>query len=286
MLDIDIKEEGRAGLLYAKDANGKTIEAEDGITGVLYFCPECGCQVHHVQTQKGNHLFARNPGEQHTSSVCITYEQLKVKHAFYEDPLKFIRSLCYVTPREKHEGGGRNGTTGNNVKGSTTTLSMPHFRSLAQISKEIAILDGSTTKNGHPIHDYVLTYKNASEVFRHGSALGARIVLCRFKYDDRRNQALIFELFTRDLSVKFRLVFPKRQDFLSYRDKFLERYEADDGTTKYRKKNDVQDVLIACDDWELLPRSSCRGICFSKTCDNCIGMYQCIFTNPKQIYLI
>ena len=285
MLDIDIKEEGRAGLLYAKDANGKTIEAEDALTGALYYCPICNCKVHHIKTQSGTHLFGRNPGEVHTNSVCITYESLKVKHTFFGlDPLKFIRSLCYVTPRKKREDG--DGTTSNNTKAGTSTQSTSQFRSLAQIAKEIEIIDGSTTKDGHPIHEFVLTFKNVSKVFSRGYALGARIVLCRFKYDDKKNKALVFELFTREQSVKFRLIFPNKKDFLTYRDKFMEVYEEEDGTTKYRKKNDVQDVLIACDNWELLPRSSCRNICFARSCDKCLGIYQATFTNPKQIYLI
>ena len=105
-----LKEEGRAGLLYALDANRNNIPAEDAFTGEKYRCPVCDCEMHVCRTPSGKHIFARNAGKQHTDGRCISYESKSIKHTFDNlNPERFIESLCHVSPKKGNPPNGNGG---------------------------------------------------------------------------------------------------------------------------------------------------------------------------------
>lgn len=291
---MQLKEDGRAGLLYALDAYGNNISAENSITGEKYRCPVCTCSMHPCTTKSGKRIFARNPGSQHTDGRCISYESKSIKHSFDTlNPEKFIESLCRVSPREKGKNerniiDPRNAICSNNeFRDIDEDIKSSPFASLKQIAEEIDFLDGSISQNNHKISDFVLTYKSAHQVFQENNYdLGARIIYCRYKIFKSNRNALLFDLFSSGFTVRFCLLFHKKREFIANRDKFGDFCEAENGTTKFIKKHEAQNVLIACDNWDFIDRQSCNNTCGKKDCSKCYGMYQAVFTNSKQIYLI
>ena len=289
-----LKEDGRAGLLYAIDTNGKYISAINAINGEKYNCPVCGCMMHVLTTKTGKRIFARNPGAQHTDGRCISYESKSNKHSFDDlEPERFIEGLCRVVPKKKdHDPTDVRKSIGSTseTNGTEEDIKISPFSSLKQIAEEIDFLDGNISQGNHTITDFVLTFKSAPQFFasEKNRDLGARIVYCRFCAPENKSNALLFDLFSMNngIYVRFCLIFSDKKKFIEYRDKFGNFGELDNGATGFIKKHTVQDVLIACDNWELIDRQYCKNNCRKEKCGDCYGMYQAVFTNSKQIYLI
>lgn len=290
-----IKDSGRASLPYAVDETNNMISAENAISGGKYFCPVCRCSMHVTTTRSGVRVFARNPRIQHTNAQCINYEAKNTKHSFDKlEPENFIGSLCRVSQRIPSSGGAQGGGGSQPGTDETDDVKYASFTSLKQISEEIDFLDGGLTQGNHKISDFVLTYKSARQVFRASRyQLGARIVFCRYKAFDAKRQAILFDLFSKsnrpeipDLSVRICLVFPNKTDFAHWRDQFGSFAEDENGRRIFKRKYDAQDVLIAFDDWQFIERPACVDCCGKHICDKCYGMYQAVYTNPKQIYLV
>lgn len=288
-----LKEDGRAGLLYAVDNSGKFISAVNAVNGEKYNCPVCGCMMHILTTKTGKRIFARNPGAQHTNGRCISYESKSNKHSFDNlEPEKFIEGLCRVVPKKKEpDSNDAKKAVGTilDTNGAEDDIKISPFSSLRQIAEEIDFLDGSVPQGDHIITDFVLTYKSASKFFSEKNRdLGARIVYCRFNAPENKSNTLLFDLFSinKGIYVRFCLIFSDKKRFVEYRDKFGRFGELENGSTGFIRKHNIQDVLIACDNWELIDRQYCKNNCRKDKCGDCYGMYQAIFTNPKQIYLI
>lgn len=284
-----IKEEGRAGLLFALDAQENYVAAEDAISGEKYFCPVCKCKMHAATSPKGKRYFARNAGEQHTSGKCISYERNQQKHTFDGlDLEKFIVGLCRVaSTKEGGDGTGSGGSGGNNSGESDgDEIKVAPFTSLKQIANEMDYLDANR------VSEFLLTYRNAKKVFKGKSYdLGARIVHCRYAAYKGESNALLFDIFCKNydsttFSVRFSLVFVNKKVFQEYLKKFGEFRPMENGTSRFVKKHEVQDVLLACDNWEFIHAPNCKRNCGKKECGKCYGMYQAVFSNTKQIYLI
>lgn len=289
----NLKEENRAGLLYAIDANGEIVSAENANPGERYRCPVCNCEMHVCRTPSGKHIFARNPGKHHTDGKCISYESKSIKHTFDTlNPEKFIESLCRVSSKNGNQNVTKPRNTNDSTPGSSDLdedIKISSFSSLRQINEELDYLDGSITHANHKISDFVLTFKSAPQVFQGSNyELGARIIYCRYIGFDSDRNALFFDSFNYSFTVRFCLLFPKKSEFIAYRKKFGDFCEAENGATRFIKKHEVQDVLIACDDWHFIDRQSCNSyyVCRKADCSKCYGMYQAIFTNSKQLYLI
>lgn len=284
-----IKEEGRAGLLFALDTQENYVAAEDAVTGEKYLCPVCKCKMHVVTSPKGKRYFARNAGEQHTNGKCISYERSQQKHTFEGlDLEKFILGLCRVTPKKDvGDGAGSGGSgEGDSEESDDDEIKVTPFTSLKQIANEMDYLDANK------VSDFLLTFRNAERALRVKSInLGARIVLCRYAAYKGESNALLFDLFCKrngstTLALRLCLVFPNKKDFLKYREKFGQLRPVENGTTQFVKRHKEQDVLIACDSWEYIPTPNCKGNCGKRECGKCYGMYQAVFSNAKQIYLI
>jgi hypothetical protein len=286
-MSILLKNKNRAGLLYAIDANGKIIHAENAKAGVRYKCPVCGCDMHVSTTQTGKRIFVRYPGTEHTNSTCITYESKLIRHTFDDiDPEKFILSLCRASTKK----GDQNITEHSNANGSTRgspdsdeDIKTSPFTSLKQIDEEYFFINGYADQGQHKISDIVLSYKSDPEVFLgENHDLGARIIRCLyFKYHPNKN-ALLFDLFSKanDYSVVICLFFPNERHFKEVRKKFVYQKEQENGTSKYVK----HEALIAYDKWRFINKKDCKNLCGKTSCGNCKGMYQAIYKNPKQIY--
>ena len=284
----EFKEEGRAGLLFALDAQDNYVSAEDAVSGEKYFCPGCKCRMHVVTSRLGKRFYARIAGEQHTNGKCFSYERSK-KHSFEKlVPLTFITELCRVTP--KKDGGNATGSKGSGAGDfgapDDDEFKVAPFTSLKQIANEMDYLDANK------VSEFLLTFRNAKNVFMgKGYALGARIVHCRYAAYKSDSNALLFDLFCKNhdstmFSVRFSLIFVSKKVFQEYLKKFGEFRPMENGTSRFVKKHEAQDVLLACDNWEFIPVPNCKGNCGKKECGKCYGMYQAVFSNPKQIYLI
>ena len=295
----NFKEEGRAGLAYAYDDHGIYTSAENAERGKQYRCPICDCPMHLTRTKRGKLFFARIPGQVHTNIACITKERRGQERSFEGlDPERFIASLCYVSPRNARP---RNpidvdGNTDHQNGDMPTTkdvdddFSLRKFENLKQIAESgVEHLNANDMQGGHKVSEFLMTYRYAGYFFGNPNfKLGARIVYARYAFYDAKGQALVFTLYTKQLSVKFRVEFLKRSDFRRYREKFGEFMVSENNKTVFRKKTHNQDVLIASDKWIFIEKSRCRDICSSneKYCKSCSGMYCARFTSSKQIYII
>ncbi len=294
----NIKEEGRAGLLYAYDSSHRYTSAEEAKTGEKYTCPICNCSMHVTTTKSGKKIFARDPKRPHTDPICITIEQKGKIHTFTKlDPQKFITSLCQIAPRKAGPGvppppGGPN--PGPDVPhplvGNEDDLEEKSFSSLKQIAEAgIDHLDPDDRQGQYKVSDFIMTYKYASRFFSNPTfELSERIIYARFAWEDYETNSLIFTLFTREkASVKFRLVFLNKKDFLEWRNKFGKWGEDEKGKAKFIKHHEKQEVLIASDNWVKL-EDDCHRCCNGNKeyCKSCYGMYQATFINKKQLYLI
>lgn len=286
-----LKEDGAAGLLYALNANGEVVPARNGVSGEKYSCPVCNCPVHLRVTQSGKHIFARYPGCQHTDGRCITYEAMPQKHTFDNmDPEQFIISLCRRIPEKERAVHESQNTNDNSTRAGNEEedIKILNFTSLKQIYNEIMFLDGGVTQRNNKISDYVVTHKSFLQVFRErGIDLGARIIHCRYSGFESKHNALLFDVFDmkQGVFVRFSLLFTKKDDFIKYRDKFVEFRRAENGTAKFYNLHEAQDVLLACDEWAYIGNQNCKNNC-QKSCEKCRGMYQAVFTNSKQLFLI
>ena len=288
-----LKEDGAAGLLYAINANGEVVPARNGVSGEKYSCPVCNCSVHLRVTQSGKHIFVRYPGSQHTDGRCISYEAMPKKHTFDNvDPEKFILSLCRRVPEKNKAVHESKESTENHahVSSDEDDIKTLNFTSLKQIYNEIDFLDGSITQGNYKISDYVVTHKSFLQVFHDkGIDLRARIIHCRYSGFDAKHNALLFDVFDKKqrVFVRFSLLFTKKEDFIKYRDKFGEFRRAENNTVKFYKLHEAQDVLLACDEWAFIGNQNCKNNCQKdSSCEKCRGMYQAVFTNSKQIFLI
>lgn len=295
----DIKREGRAGLFYAYDETHQYTSADEAVSGAKYTCPICGCRMHLTATRSGRRIFARNPKETHRNSLCITIERKGVERTFRDlDPEEFITSLCRTVSRrqkgsEGPDGSGKRGPTVGPIPTEDDKESkLAVFSSLKQIAESgIDFLDPDDTQGSYKVSDFVMTYKYGMTYFTDPDfELGARIVYARFMACDDRDMAILFFMFdtTTKRSVKFRLLFTSKREYQAVRKKFGEYVISENGTTKFQKRFTEQNVLIACDEWRFIGKEDCRMFCFPKEefCLPCCGMYQAIFTNPKQLYLL
>lgn len=288
-----IKTEGMAGLLYTRNLCGDYVAADSAIKGDSYKCPFCDCDMHVTKSSAGMKYFARNPGSVHTHAICISVESKKVQHSFDGlNPSKLIGGLCHVSPRggTSRESGNALDPGGNSEGGHDPEIKNNKFSSLKQIyDAGIYYLNPDDQQGEHKVSEYIITFKYGHQFFTNPDfRLGCRIVMARYDGFDSKAQSIIFSQFNSDYSVKFRLVFTKKSDFKIIRDKFAVFAEDEQtGKTILVKKHMVQDVLIACDNWEYVSRGICSGNCsYSYNCERCCGMYQAVFTSKKQLYLI
>lgn len=292
-----IKEEGRAGLIYAYDSDGKLTHANDSINGHKYTCPICGCGMHPTTTKGGKRIFARNSGEVHTNPICISIESNQVKHSFEKlTPESLMTSLCYTTPRKKGTSGGGPVNPepggGGSVGGDDGEIKSVPFSSLKQIAEAgLDYLKADDMQGEYKISDFIMTYKFAGEFFKDPQfSLGARIIYARYAWVSASTQSIVFSMYSKrdDFSVRIRLIFQKKNEYKKYRDKFGKYKENESGKTVFVNHNADQYVLIASDNWAFIPKNHCPKYCLSKDgyCDKCCGMYQAVFTSTKQIYLI
>ena len=296
--NLNLKEEGKAGLFYAIDQSGNYVASDQAPAGCKYKCPVCGCAMHLTTTRYGKKIFARDSGREHTNPICKTIEDKKRCYSFKDlEPEDFITSLFRVSSKKAssehpdHAGSGSNERAA--VSKDDKEMTIASFSSLKQIAESgLNILNPDAKQGEHKISEYIITYKYAHQFFSDPSfELGARIVYARFSWTDSNNNVLIFRMFMNDAkrsSVKFRLLFTKKSEFRQYRDKFVTLVENEVGKTVLKKKYTAQDVLIACDDWYFIDKDSCSYNCNynDKYCKSCLGMYQAIYTNSKQIYLL
>lgn len=287
-----IKKDGKAGLLYAYNTQGVLVSADDAVPGVKHTCPVCGCDVHRTSTRTGTRIFARYPGHIHTNSKCQTLERNAIKRSFKNlDPEQFIMSLCHTTPR----GGGKtkgpeNPGPGPNGVDDDEEFKVISFSSLKQIAESATEYLKAHDKQGdYSVCDYILTYKYAAGFFSDPSFnLGSRIVYARYLWNDSKTQSIFFIMFFKGgFAVRFQLIFMDKKEFKKYRNKLCEFKESNTGKTICIKRHKNQDVLIASDNWAHITKNQCFKLCSSyDNCEKCYGMYQAVFTSPKQIYLI
>ena len=283
-----LREEGRAGFLYAVDSHGNKISSEEAITGDKYFCVLCGCPMHVFKTKTGRHFFGRNPNSVHSNPQCKQYEEKAIKHTFIGDPKVFIGSkFVRVTPRrERVVNEKSNEQHSSMMKNDTEVDTFKSFSSLKQVYEEMLFLDGDMPIGEYKVSDFVITYRTAYRILSNDSDLGARIVYCRYDKADRNSLSLVFWLFSKydDFSVKFCLMFKKQTDFKHYFEMFETKVE-ENGKYIWKKKAGKNEVLIAFDNWSYIEKPRCRIKCGRKTCDKCLGLYQADFQNPKQFFV-
>lgn len=292
---IKIKNDNEAGLLYAYDSENNYVPATEAKPHIPYSCPYCGIRMHPTTTRSGRRIYAKNPGQVHCNPACLTIEAKGVEHTFDGvNPNKLFVSLCYATPRKKDDKGKKDAETPPSSSSTDTKLSdtcgtpVP-FSSLKQIAESgIEILNSDDKQGDYKVSDYLMTYKYAKKFFTNPNfTLGGRIVYARFSFSDYKLSSLVFSLYSgTDFCVKFRVIFTSRRDFVTYRGKFEEYIEDENGRTKFRKRYKKQDVLLVSDDWRRIDKIRCNDCCFFKNCNSCWGMYQVSFTNSKQLYLI
>lgn len=287
-----LKTENGAGLFYALDSNDNNTSAKDAIKGLEYRCPECYCAMHLRRTNSGKYIFARNAHEEHKTERCKSYETKQIKHSFDgSSPEDMITKFCSLSLSN----GERNITEPRSTKDrgkesidSDAEVKISSFTSLKQIADELVFLDGSTTHGKYKISDFVVTFKSARQVFQEGVKyeLGARIIHCRYKSFSSKHNVLVFDMFFSGITVRFFLKFHSTEEFRDYRNKFGYFGIAENGTTKFLRHHEVQDVLIASDEWILIEnRKDCNDICFRTNCCNCHTVYQAFFNSPRQIFL-
>ena len=293
--EVELKKDGLAGLFYNRNSAGELVNAEDAKKGEKYTCPVCGCRMHPTTTPTGKKIFARNPGEVHGNPICATIDKKRIKHSFAGlSPDDFISSLCYKSPRRKAPGGDGPVSPGPNGGGGGNTIEIKNmpFSSLKQIAESgIDHLNPDDRQGEYKISDFIITYRFGGRFFKNPLfSLGARIVYARYIGFDSNSQSIIFAMYGQqeNYSVRFKLLFPKKNDFLKYRDQFGHFSENSVGKTVFTKNHDEQDVLIACDSWNNIGKDRCSKYCrFSeKYCKNCCGMYQAVFTSKDQMHLI
>lgn len=293
-----LKDAGKAGLYYAYDSNGHYTPADQAIVSIPYYCPICGVAMHVTTTKKGKKIFIRYPHKLHINSICYTIERKRIEKTFETlDPVKFITSLCYSTPRKKTPpppGGSTKPVIDidpdEDPESEETDSKLAAFTSLRQIAESgISYLGPNDVQGDHLVSDFILTFRYAEKFFSKDSfILGARIVYARYMWHSRKDKSIVFAMFNRNFSVKFRIHFPKTADYNKYRDKIGESTIDTKGKTIFKKRHKDQDVLIASDDWCRLDLSQCSKMCTGNDsyCRICKGMYQATFTSSKQIYLL
>ena len=292
----EIKEDGRASLAYAYDINNVYTAASQAISGVPYSCPFCGCPIHLVISKTGKRFFVRNPKHMHTNPTCITIESKGKEHTFADlDPEQFIMSLCHVTPRPKKttpkDPDGIESGSPTKTPSIDDDFALVRFSSLKQIAEAgVDHLKAEDVQGSHRISDFIITYKYAEALFAQPDfTLGSRIVYARYSYSDSTTQSILFTLYTGNFSVRFRLLFTDIKVFKSIRDKFGTFASDANGRTKFQKYYDAQYVLIASDSWAHILTPRCRESCnpaLDDYCNKCGGMYQAVYTNAKQLYLL
>jgi len=292
---MDLKEDGHAGLLYAYNSHGDYTAATEAVSGEKYTCPICGCAMHLATiTKTGKKFFARNPNNPHKDPRCITIERSGVEHTFKDlDPQKFITALCHVVPR-RDAAQRKPGTTDSESESSkdeTTELRLVKFASLKQIAESgIKNLKADDMEGDHKVSDFVITYNYGQRFFTDPNfELGARIVYAAYDSFISGSNTLVFSMFSKqaNFSVKFHLIFIKKTDFYAFRDKFGNYVEDKDGKTKFIKKHKHQTVLIASDNWEKIVKPYCKDNCNNDYyCKSCCGIYQAVYQNSKQLYLL
>lgn len=293
----NLKEQGKAGLLYALDFNENYISAENALKGETYYCPVCRCEMARTTTPSGKRIFKRKAGQEHMNAVCYTIETSKIKRSFSKlDPASFITNLCHSVPRKGASRKDSSAQEGNDIRHRENTnnneeIQQASFSSLKQIHEAgIPFLPASAKQGPHFISDFILTYKNVRSVVSvPGFSLNARIVYGRLLWIDWKSQALVLCMFTgSEFSIRFRLIIPSKKDFSALREKLGDYYEDETGRTKFKLYSDKQDVMIASDDWTFISKNQCSQICSKRDniCVSCSGLYQAIYTNSKQLYII
>ena len=291
----NLKDEGKAGLFYAKNSAGTLVAAKDAVREEDYRCPICGCNMCPKTLPSGTRIFARKPRQVHTNSICFTAEQKRTEKSFDGlKPEEFINDLCHAVPRKKtsgpdtHPDEGRKESKPNFDADDEAKLSS--FTSLKQISESgIAFLNAYDKQGDYYVSDFIMTYKFGDQFFSNPTFnLGARIVYARFDWVDFNNTALNFSLFGKNYSVKFRILFAQtnKKAFKTIWEK-LGNFQANEkGKTVFKKFDGKHEFLIASDTWNYIPQNQCIGICAYKDerCANCKGMYQATFASTKQIY--
>lgn len=292
----NIKKKREASLAYAYDENNVYTTASQAMSGQSYFCPFCKCPMHLVTSKTGKRYFARNPHQVHTNSICITIENNGKEHSFANlDPEQFITSLCHVTPRTKKgtpkgSDGIDPGTPVKTPHAENDDFTLMRFTSLKQIAESgIEHLNANDIQGTHRISDFIITFKYAEELFAQPDFdLGPRIVYASYNFADSATKSILFRLYSPKFSLRFRLIFTSLNDFKKVRDKFGTFIIDESGRTKFQKHFKTQNVLIASDHWDQIPTPRCQQSCKASKdfCDTCSGMYQAVYTNAKQLYLI
>ena len=291
-----IREENRAGLKYARDLNKKLISAEKASPHQEYTCPYCGCKMHRT-SRNGRYYFARNKNQVHSNISCKIADEKGERTFDNTDPIHFIQKLCHTTPRNKDSStiSATNETnTQNNNSSQAKEPSMNkdlYFTSLKQIAESgIYLLEADDKQGNYRLSDFILTYKYGMNLLKDPNfILNARIIYARYEAYDYKKQSLLFRIFNEENEVvTFELIFFSKKTFKKYLYSIMEE-KVKNTKTLFQKKHPVQDVLIASDSWEKIEKGFCENTCRIKSetnCHRCLFMYQAVFTNPKQLYII
>lgn len=287
----------KRGLLMAYDAEtGVLTDAADSVIGRKYRCPYCNVSMHRSTTRKKkNRIFVLSKHMVHTDEVCKRMENEKKERTFAGiSPKKLIDSFCHVTSRsanskDKERGERKPVDHDTGYKpleiDEEDEKEQATFSSLKQIAEaEIYRFKPYSKFGDYYLSDYLITFVFADQIVSPGYDLGARIVHTRFtKALFKDEKALISQMFFKGKIIVFGLFFGKRNtDFKGYIDKLYTQVEdPKTGKTIFKK----WDMLIASDNWELIPKPNCANYCTSAKCENCLGFNRARFSNCKQIYI-
>ena len=291
-----LRDENRAGLKYARDLNQKLISAEKASPHQEYICPYCGCKMHRT-SRNGKYYFARNKKQVHSDISCKIADEKGERTFDNTDPTHFIQKLCHTTHRNKNSSAGqstseRNAQNNNNSQAKEPSPNKDlYFTSLKQIANSgIYKLNADDKQGDYKISDFILTYKYGMDLLKDPDfTLGPRIIYARYEAYDYKKQSLLFRIFNKENEVvTFELIFYSNKTFKKYLYSFMEEI-VENSKTKFQKKHQIQDVLIASDSWEKIEKGYCENTCYIKSetnCRRCLFMYQAVFTNSKQLYII
>ena len=194
--NVVVREEGRDGLLYAKDCNGISVAASTAAPHQYYMCEFCGAEML-LTSRNGEAYFALRKGFEHKNPVCrrITARGTREK-TFNVSPEKFIDKLCHEVFPHENQKNPREENNKNTPKEPVVRNPGRYITSLSQMYTEgLYLLPPQTKRGEYTISEYLISFKALnSHLLNPSFKLGARIIYARFMFYCSKELMLIFNL--------------------------------------------------------------------------------------------
>ena len=265
---------------YALDAEGIPTFASTAITGMDYFCPQCGVKMRCRKcSNRSDHFYLM--GEHHRSADCAAMERDKhiTRDIKLLEPERLKRRLMRPRSSVTQHNGGQHGSPSQIDRVlAPSSLKQLSVCGLASFPPNTPIEGGVLSDVFLPITCYREYLPNISS-----HDLGFRILI--LKPDHIRNDCIIFVAFWRTARMFFSIRFDDPENLAKYANDLFVVQENQHGGF-YGVKPKVSAVWVA-GIWSNVPRNACEKSCIR--CVNaktpCVGMQEAAFSSNAQIYI-